>query len=50
MREKRWAEAQHVGQDIVQEFPTSKLAQEVRDMLQTLGERAREESVPAEAT
>ena len=50
VREKRWAEAQHVGQDIVQEFPTSKLAQEVRDMLQTLGERAREESVPAEAT
>lgn len=50
VHEKRWNEAQQVGQDIIQEFPTSKLAQEVRENMETLRTRAREEAVAAETT
>ncbi len=47
VHEKKWADAQQIGHDIIEEFPTSKLAQEVREMLPMLEEREREESVPA---
>ena len=46
VHEKQWVEAQRVGQDILREFPTSKAAQEVRDRMDTLKERA-EETIPA---
>lgn len=44
VQERKWAEAIQVGEDIVTEFPTSRIAQEVRDMMDTLRERAAEES------
>ncbi len=42
VQEKRWIDALQVGEDIVQDFPTSKLAQEVRDMTEMLRTRASE--------
>lgn len=50
VHQKRWQEACSVGETLVQEFPTSKVADEVRDMLLTLRARASEEPVATVAT
>ena len=49
VHEKNWADAIQVGQDILADFPTSKLAQEVRDMMDMLQARKAEEAVTANA-
>lgn len=47
VQDKNWAEAIEVGQDILTDFPTSKLAQEVRDMMEMLQERRSEGTTTA---
>lgn len=47
VHDKRWSEARRLGETLVQEYPTSKLAQEVRDMMETLKERESSEPVAA---
>lgn len=42
VQERRWNEAISAGENIIQEFPTSKLAQEVREMMPMLHDRAAE--------
>lgn len=49
VQEKNWADAIEVGQDILADFPTSKLAQEVRDMMDMLQTRKAEEAATASA-
>lgn len=49
VHEKNWADAIEVGQDILADFPTSKLAQEVREMMDMLQTRKAEESATANA-
>jgi len=39
--EKRWADALSIGLDLIREFPNSRMASEVRDVLDTLRDRAR---------
>lgn len=46
-REGRWRDAIRIGEDILANFPTSKLAQEVRDMMETLRSRAAGEAATA---
>jgi len=48
--EKRWNDALHIGLELVREFPNARMAKEVRDVLDTLRERARQAGaqVPAE--
>jgi len=41
VNEKRWQDALHIGLDIIREFPNTRMANEVRDLLDTLRERAR---------
>jgi hypothetical protein len=47
VQDKRWAEALRLGDTIVTEFPNSRMAQEVRDMMEMLRQRAAEEPVRA---
>jgi len=51
VQEHRWVDALRTGEAIVRDFPNAKISQEVRDMLNTLRERAgvAEESRMAEA-
>lgn len=49
VQDKNWADAIEVGQDILADFPTSKLAQEVRDMMDMLQTRKAEEAATASA-
>jgi membrane protein implicated in regulation of membrane protease activity len=49
VREGRWRDAIRIGEDILAGFPTSKLAQEVRDMMETLRQRAAGETAAASA-
>ncbi|MBI3835455.1 MAG: hypothetical protein HY287_14100 [Planctomycetes bacterium] len=42
VNEKRWQDALHIGLDIVREFPNTRMANEVRELLDTLRERARQ--------
>ena len=43
VEEKQWAKALKVGRAIIEEFPNSRMAQEVRDKLEILEQRAVEE-------
>ncbi|HUB27674.1 MAG TPA: hypothetical protein VL992_19775 [Tepidisphaeraceae bacterium] len=43
VQEKRWADALRLGDSITSEFPNSRMAQEVRDMMEMLRQRAAEE-------
>ena len=47
VKEQRWAEAIRIGETISKEFPNSRIAQEVRENMETLKKRAAE---PAPAT
>lgn len=49
VQDRIWSEAIEVGQDILADFPTSKLAQEVRDMMDMLQAKRAEESAAANA-
>lgn len=49
VREARWREAVRIGEDIISEFPNSKLAGEVAGMLETLRARATGEVVSSNA-
>ena len=40
VNDKRWSEALEVGEEIIREFPNSKMADEVRSMLTVLETRA----------
>jgi hypothetical protein len=45
VQEKRWAEALRLGDTIMTEFPNSRMAQEVKEMMEMLRQRAAEEPV-----
>jgi hypothetical protein len=45
VQDKRWSEAVRLGDSIVSEFPNSRMAQEVRDMMDMLRQRAGVEAV-----
>lgn len=47
VRDRNWAEAVRVGNDIVREFPNSKMAEEVRSMIEVLQTRATHAAVHA---
>ncbi len=47
VRDKNWAEAVRIGNDIIAEFPKSKMADEVRSMLDVLQTRATQAAVAA---
>ncbi|HMN96304.1 MAG TPA: hypothetical protein PKC43_08335 [Phycisphaerales bacterium] len=47
VRDRNWAEAVRVGNDIVREFPNSKMAEEVRSMIDVLQTRATQAAVQA---
>jgi len=49
VRERRWNEAIEAGETLVQEFPTNRIAQEVRDALPGLRARIGEEAPAASA-
>lgn len=49
VHEKRWSKAMGIGEDIIADYPTSKLAQEVRDMMDTMRQNAAKEAVTAGA-
>lgn len=49
VREAKWREAIRIGEDIIAEFPTSKLAGEVSGMMDALLGRASAETVPSNA-
>jgi hypothetical protein len=40
VQDKRWAEAIRLGDSIMAEFPNTRMAQEVRDMMEMLRQRA----------
>ncbi len=42
--EKKWSRALKIGREIIDEYPNSRMAQEVRDKLEVLEKRASEES------
>jgi hypothetical protein len=44
IHDKKWSDAMTVGEDIINEFPTGKLAQEVRDMMEMLKTRSHEDA------
>ncbi|MCC7203981.1 MAG: hypothetical protein IT441_02795 [Phycisphaeraceae bacterium] len=44
VQDKEWTSALEVGQQIIREFPNTKMAQEVRDMLDVLRQRAAEQA------
>ncbi|MBN1764719.1 MAG: hypothetical protein JW860_05630 [Sedimentisphaerales bacterium] len=43
--ERKWRQALKVGQEIINEYPNTRMAQEVRDKLKILQERAQEDTV-----
>lgn len=47
--EKRWTDALNIGLDLIREFPNARMAGEVRDVLDTLRDRARAEAEAAAA-
>ncbi|MCC7408544.1 MAG: hypothetical protein IT442_10765 [Phycisphaeraceae bacterium] len=47
VQDKEWTSALDVGQQIIREFPNTKMAQEVRDMLDILRQRAAEQAAAA---
>lgn len=47
--EHRWAEAAHVGDEIMSEYPNTKMADEVRSMIDVLRVRASQAAVMADA-
>ena len=49
VHQSRWAEAHHVGEAIVRDFPNTQMAKEVREKLDSLKQRA-DESRGATAT
>jgi hypothetical protein len=51
VNEKRWSDALTVGLDIIRDYPNARMANEVRDVLDTLREKARAaaEAEPAPA-
>ncbi|MCC7145891.1 MAG: hypothetical protein IT443_05550 [Phycisphaeraceae bacterium] len=44
LQDKEWSRALEVGQQIIREFPNTKMAQEVRDMLDLLRQRTAEQT------
>lgn len=49
VKAKRWSDALSAGLEIVREFPNSRMAHEVRDMIDVLRERSRPAAKPAAA-
>ncbi len=49
VQDHRWVEAIRVGESVIREFPNSRIAQEVRDNMESLRQRAAEPSSPATA-
>lgn len=49
VRDHKWVEAMRVGEAISREFPNTRIAQEVREKMETLRQRANEPLTPASA-
>jgi len=49
VNEKRWSDALTIGLELMREFPNTRMANEVREALDTLRERARAEAEPEAA-
>ncbi len=47
--EKRWQDSVAIGRELIREFPNSRMANEVREVLETLRERARTAGEPESA-
>ncbi len=48
--EKRWEDAVSTGMELVEEFPNARMANEVREALDTLRERAKQQQAPTGAS
>jgi outer membrane protein assembly factor BamD (BamD/ComL family) len=49
VQEKRWNEAIRIGETVTQDFPNSRIALEVKDMMDTLRQRASRQAEVARA-
>jgi hypothetical protein len=49
VQDHRWIEAIRLGEQVIREFPNSRIAQEVRDNMDSLRQRATEPASPATA-
>ena len=48
--ERRWQDALDIGLELIRDFPNARMANEVREVMDTLRERARSKSTEPQAT